>query len=141
MRLSAGDRLGRYEIKGPVGKGGMGEVYRALDTELDRDVAVKVLPEDVAGDEDRLRRFKREAKAAARLSHPSIVEIFDFGRQGDITFAVTELLDGKSLREHLDSKGKSLPWSETREIAVAVADGLAVAHGAGVVHRDIKPGG
>jgi TolB-like protein/Tfp pilus assembly protein PilF len=140
MRLSAGDRLGRYEIKGPVGKGGMGEVYRALDTELDRDVAVKVLPEDVAGDEDRLRRFKREAKAAARLSHPSIVEIFDFGRQGDITFAVTELLDGKSLREHLDSKGKSLPWSETREIAVAVADGLAVAHGAGVVHRDIKPG-
>jgi serine/threonine-protein kinase len=140
MRLSAGDRLGRYEIKGPVGKGGMGEVYRARDTELDRDVAVKVLPEEVGGDEDRLRRFKREARAAARLSHPSIVEIFDFGREGDITFAVTELLDGKSLREHLDSEGRPLRWSEAREIAVAVADGLAVAHGAGVVHRDIKPG-
>ena len=140
MRLSPEDRLGRYEIKGPVGKGGMGEVYRARDTELERDVAVKVLPENVAGDEDRLRRFKREAKAAARLSHPSIVEIFDFGSQGDITFAVTELLDGKSLREHLDVERRPLPWSEARRIAVAIADGLAVAHGAGVVHRDIKPG-
>jgi serine/threonine protein kinase/tetratricopeptide (TPR) repeat protein len=140
MRLSAGDRLGRYEIKAPVGKGGMGEVYRARDTELDRDVAVKVLPEAVAGEGDRLRRFKREAKAVARLSHPSVLEIFDFGSEGDITFAVTELLDGKSLREHLDSVGGPLPWEEVRGIAGAVADGLAVAHGGGVVHRDIKPG-
>jgi serine/threonine-protein kinase len=140
MRLSAGDRLGRYEIKAPVGKGGMGEVYRARDTELDRDVAVKVLPEAVAGEEDRLRRFKREAKAVARLSHPSVLEIFDFGNEGDVTFAVTELLDGKSLRERFDSDGGPLPWAEVREIAGAVADGLAVAHGGGVVHRDIKPG-
>ena len=126
MRLSVGDRLGRYEIKAPVGKGGMGEVYRARDTELDRDVAVKVLPEAAAGEEDRLRRFKREAKAVARLSHPSVLEIFDFGHEGDITFAVTELLDGKSLREHLDSNDGTLPWAEVREIAGAVADGLAV---------------
>jgi serine/threonine-protein kinase len=140
MRLSAGDRLGRYEIKAPVGKGGMGEVYRARDTELDRDVAVKVLPEAVAGEEDRLRRFKREAKAVARLSHPSVLEIFDFGSEGDVTFAVTELLDGKSLREHLDFDGGPLPWAEVREIVGPVADGLAVAHGGGVVHRDIKPG-
>jgi len=118
----------------------MGEVYRARDTELDRDVAVKVLPEAVAGEGDRLRRFKREAKAVARLSHPSVLEIFDFGSEGDVTFAVTELLDGKSLRERLDSDGGPLPWAEVREIAGAVADGLAVAHGGGVVHRDIKPG-
>ncbi len=139
MRLSAGDRLGRYEIRSLLDKGGMGEVYRARDTELDRDVAIKVLPHEVAGDEDRLRLFKREAKAVARLSHSSILEIFDFGKQDDVTFAVAELLEGENLRDHLDSVGAALPWKKVREIAGAVADGLAAAHGGGVVHRDIKP--
>ncbi len=140
MTLSTGDRLGRYEILGPLGAGGMGEVYRAHDAELDREVAIKVLPEEVAADADRLQRFKREAKAVAKLSHSSILEIFDFGHQDDISFAVTELLEGESLRESLDVLEGGLPWQKARDIASSVADGLAVAHGKGVVHRDIKPG-
>ncbi len=140
MQLTPGKRLGRYEVVSLLGRGGMGEVYRARDAELDRDVAIKVLPEEVAGDADRLARFKREAKAVAKLSHPSILEIFDFGREGDVTFAVTELLEGESLREVLDSAPGGLPWRQARDLAAAVAEGLAVAHGKGVVHRDIKPG-
>ena len=89
MSLSVGDRLGRYEVLGPLGAGGMGEVYRARDTELERDVAIKVLPEAVVGDADRLGRFEREANAVARLSHPNILEIHDYGREGDIAYSVT----------------------------------------------------
>jgi serine/threonine protein kinase/tetratricopeptide (TPR) repeat protein len=139
MHLSTGDRLGRYEIVEPLGAGGMGEVYRARDRELDRDVAVKVLPEAVAGDAERLARFKREAKAVARLSHPSILEIYDFGREGDVIYAVTELLEGEDLGDHLRSVGGPMPWKEIRRIGAAVADGLAAAQGNGVVHRDLKP--
>jgi serine/threonine protein kinase/Tfp pilus assembly protein PilF len=117
----------------------MGEVYRARDRELDRDVAVKVLPEAVASDPDRLARFKREAKAVARLSHPSILEIYDFGREGDVAFAVTELLEGEDLGDHLRSVGGPIPWKEVRRIGAAVAGGLAAAQGNGVVHRDLKP--
>jgi serine/threonine-protein kinase len=140
MHLESGDRLGRYEILSFLGKGGMGEVYRARDSELDREVAIKVLPEEVAADSTRLSRFRREAKAVAKLSHASILEIFDFGRQGEVTFAVTELLEGESLRETLDAEKGGLPPEKARDIAAAVADGLAVAHAKGVVHRDIKPG-
>ena len=137
MALAAGDRLGRYEIVGPLGKGGMGEVYRALDRILEREVAVKVLPERVAGDRERLERFEREAKAVARLAHPNILEIWDFGTDREISFAVTELLEGGTLRNELS--GGPLPWRKVREIAAAVADGLAAAHGKGIVHRDLKP--
>lgn len=139
MHLESGERLGRYEIVSLLGKGGMGEVYRARDSELDRDVAIKVLAEEVAGDAERLKRFEREAKAVAKLSHASILEIFDFGREGDVTFAVTELLEGESLRETLDSTEVGLPTAKACDITATVADGLAVAHGKGVVHRDIKP--
>jgi len=139
MHLSNGDRLGRYEILEPLGAGGMGEVYRARDRELDRDVAVKVLPEAVARDPDRLARFQREAKAVAKLSHPSILEIYDFGRQDDVSYAVTELLEGEDLSDHLRSVGGPMPWKEVRRIGGAVAEGLAAAQGNGVVHRDLKP--
>ena len=140
MHLASGDRLGRYEIVSLLGKGGMGEVYRARDADLDREVAIKVLPEEVAADAVRLERFKREAKAVAKLSHSSILEIFDFGREGEVTFAVTELLEGESLWETLDSAKSGLSWEKAQDIAATVAEGLAVAHGKGVVHRDIKPG-
>jgi len=115
----------------------MGEVYRARDTELDRDVAIKVVPEDVSQNPDRLERFRREAKAVAKLSHPNILEIWDYGTEGDTTYAVTELLDGETLSERLD-RGP-VGWRKTGEIGAAIADGLAAAHQAGIVHRDIKP--
>ncbi len=137
MTLSQGDRLGRYEILGPIGAGGMGEVWRALDTELDRQVAVKVLPESFASDENRLERFQREAKALAALSHPNLLDIYDVGATDGIHFAVTELLEGDTLRERITPSG--LPWKRVTSIGAAVADGLAAAHGRGIIHRDIKP--
>jgi TolB-like protein/Flp pilus assembly protein TadD len=115
----------------------MGEVYRARDRRLERDVAVKVLPEAVARDPDRLARFEREAKALAQLSHPAILSIFDFGKEGESTYAVTELLEGETLRERLGRE--QLPWRRAVEIATAAVDGLASAHAAGIVHRDLKP--
>jgi len=132
-----GRTLGHYRIVEQIGAGGMGVVYRAHDERLDRDVAVKVLPEAVAHDAGRLARFEREAKAVARLSHPNILEIFDFGREGEITCAVTELLDGETLREHL--AGGPLVWRRATEIGAAIADGLGAAHDSGIVHRDLKP--
>jgi tetratricopeptide (TPR) repeat protein len=137
MALSTGDRLGRYEILEPLGAGGMGEVYRARDIELERDVAVKVLPQRVAGDESRLERFRREAQAVARLAHPNILDIHDFGLEGDITYSVTELLEGETLGERLEDG--ELGWRAATEIGAAIADGLAAAHKANIVHRDLKP--
>ncbi|MCK5376658.1 MAG: protein kinase, partial [Acidobacteria bacterium] len=119
--------------------GGMGEVYRAHDERLDRDVAVKVLPEEVAEDPERLARFEREAKAVAALSHSGILEIFDFDRENSVTFAVTELLEGETLAEIIRKSRHPLPWKQVQEIGSAVADGLSAAHDKGVVHRDIKP--
>jgi tetratricopeptide (TPR) repeat protein len=115
----------------------MGEVFRARDERLEREVAIKVLPKAVAQDPDRLRRFEREAKAVAALSHPNILEIHDFGAEGDITFAVTELLEGKNLRQRLGQR--PLDWRQAVEIGAAIADALAAAHRAGIVHRDLKP--
>lgn len=137
MPFSAGSRLGPYEITAPLGAGGMGEVYRARDTRLDRDVAVKVLPDDLAQDRAALQRFEREAKIIAALSHPNILAIHDFGSDRGIAYAVTELLEGRTLRERL--AGGSIPWAKAVEIAVALAEGLAAAHAKGIVHRDLKP--
>jgi tetratricopeptide (TPR) repeat protein len=137
MALAAGDRIGRYEILAPLGAGGMGEVYRARDSVLDREVAVKVLPEALVGDEERLERFEREAKSVARLSHPGILEIYDFGSDDGVHYAVMELLEGDTLRTRIPPSG--LPWQRAVEIGAAVADGLAAAHDRGVVHRDLKP--
>ena len=103
MSLTAGCRLGPYEILAPIGAGGMGEVYRARDKKLDRDVAIKVLPQSVAADLDTLARFEREAKAVAALSHPNILSIFDFGKQDGVAYAVMELLEGETLRRKLDA--------------------------------------
>jgi TolB-like protein/Flp pilus assembly protein TadD len=137
MGLPAKSRLGPYEIVGALGAGGMGEVYRARDDRLGRDVAIKVLPGAVARDPDRLARLEREAKALAKLSHPAILTIFDFGKDGETTYAVTELLDGETLRERLGHE--RISWRRAVDIATALADGLASAHGAGIVHRDLKP--
>ncbi len=139
MRNLIGSTLSHYRIVEQIGAGGMGVVYRAHDERLDRDVAVKVLPENVAQDRDRLARFEREAKAVAALSHPNILEIFDFDTEANVSFAVTELLEGETLQEHLQKSRGPLPWRQVREIGAAVADGLGAAHGRGVVHRDIKP--
>ncbi len=130
-------RLGSYEILSPLGAGGMGEVYRARDRKLDRDVAIKVLPESVAKDADALARFEREAKAVAALSHPNILSIFDFGTQESTAYAVTELLQGDTLRGKLD--GGPIPQRQAVEYAVQIARGLAAAHEGGVIHRDLKP--
>src|SRR5689334_17142324 len=137
MTLSAGTRLGPYEILSPLGAGGMGEVYQARDTKLDRDVAIKVLPERLAADADALARFEREAKAVAALSHPNILGIFDFGTHGGVVYAVMELLEGESLRDRLSSG--ALPQRKAIDYAIQIAAGLAAAHEKGIVHRDLKP--
>jgi dipeptidyl aminopeptidase/acylaminoacyl peptidase len=137
LPLTAGTRLGPYEILSPLGAGGMGEVYRARDTKLDRDVAVKVLPPHFADDATSLDRFEREAKAIAALSHPNILAIFDFGREGGQTYAVTELLQGETLRARL-AEGP-LTVRKTIDYGVQIAQGLAAAHDEGIVHRDLKP--
>ncbi|HTO89084.1 MAG TPA: protein kinase [Thermoanaerobaculia bacterium] len=137
MTLVAGTKLGPYEILSPLGAGGMGEVYRARDTKLDREVAVKVLPAAVAQDPTALARFEREAKAVAALSHPNILAIHDFGAHGGTAFAVTELLEGETLREILS--GGALPARRACEYALQMARGLAAAHEKGIVHRDLKP--
>jgi len=137
MTLTAGTRLGTYEILSPLGAGGMGEVYRARDTKLDRDVAVKVLPADLANDPEALARLEREARAVAQLSHPNILAIYDFGRHGETAYAVTELLEGETLRQRL-AQG-ALPARKAVDLAVQMAEGLAAAHEKGIVHRDLKP--
>ena len=137
MTLSAGTKLGPYEIQSPLGAGGMGEVYRARDTRLGRDVALKVLPEAFARDAERLRRFEQEARAASALNHPNILAIYDIGTQGGAPFIVTELLEGETLRERLQSG--PLPVRKALDIAMQIAHGVAAAHEKGIIHRDLKP--
>src|SRR5262249_23183484 len=135
--LSPGERLGRYEVVAPLGVGGMGEVYRARDGELQREVAVKILPEAFSSDPERVRRFEREARAVAAISHPNILAIHDVGSANDRVYAVMELLEGETLRARLE-RGP-MPWRKAVQIAMAIAEGLAAAHAKGIVHRDIKP--
>ncbi len=135
--LAAGTNLGPYEILAPLGAGGMGEVYRARDARLGREVAVKVLPEHLADNAEALARFEREAKAVAALAHPNTLVLFDFGSDHGVRYAVTELLEGDTLRSRL-AKG-ALPWRKALELGVALAEGLAATHGKGIIHRDLKP--
>ena len=137
MSLAPGARLGSYEILSPLGAGGMGEVYRAKDVSLGRNVAIKVLPEDVATDPDRLRRFVQEARAASALNHPNILTVYGVGEAGSLSYMATELVDGKTLAESVMSA--PLPTKTVLEIGSQIAEGLAAAHEAGIVHRDLKP--
>jgi serine/threonine protein kinase/Tfp pilus assembly protein PilF len=132
-----GRQIGRYRIVEPIGAGGMGEVYRAEDPRLGRDVAIKILPATLADDPEALMRFRREARAVATLSHPNILSLHDFDTDAGVHFAVMELLEGVTISARI-AQGP-IPWREAVEIAIAVADGLAAAHGKGIIHRDIKP--
>lgn len=137
MTLSAGNQLGAYQIVAPLGKGGMGEVYRATDKRLGRDVAIKILPEHLAQNQDAMRRLEREAKTLAALSHPNILTIHDVGTEHDTSFVVTELLEGETLRSRISRS--ALSWQKVLQIAIPIAEGLAAAHSKGVIHRDLKP--
>jgi len=138
MSLPQGTRLGRYEVHSLIGAGGMGEVYRAADTRIGRDVAIKVLPADFSDDPDRRRRFEHEARAAGALNHPNILSIYDVDATPDgLAYVVSELLEGETLREH--AGGSALPQRKAIAYALQIAQGLAAAHEKGIVHRDLKP--
>jgi len=135
--LSAGTRVGRYEIRSKIGEGGMGEVYRARDEKLNRDVAIKVLPATLSQDADRLQRFEQEAEAAGALNHPNILAVYDVGTHEGSPYIVSELLEGEELREQLNDG--SLPQRKALDYAQQIAQGLAAAHERGITHRDLKP--
>jgi Tol biopolymer transport system component len=157
MALTSGTKLGPYEIQSLVGAGGMGEVYRARDTRLEREVAIKILPQALAHDQDRLRRFEQEARAVAALNHPNLLTVFDVGTasvacapapgqpaapsaaQAASPFIVSELLEGATLRERLAAAAGALPQRKALDYAIQIARGLAAAHERGIVHRDLKP--
>src|SRR5208337_4413186 len=137
MPLAPGTRLSQYEILSPLGAGSMGEVYRAHDTRLDRDVAIKVLPELVSSSPERLQRFEVEAKAAAALNHPNILAVYQMGTYAGVPYLVSELLEGKTLAESV--RRGPLPLRKAIDYGVQIAHGLAAAHEKGIVHRDLKP--
>src|SRR5438132_13486801 len=136
MTLASGTQLGRYEVRSKSGAGGMGEVYLAQDTKLDRKVALKILPAGLAANQDRMRRFVQEAKAASALNHPNIITIYEIDETASGHFIAAELIEGETLRER---EQKPLQLSESLDIATQLASALAAAHAAGIVHRDIKP--
>src|SRR5262245_33271573 len=138
MALVPGTRLGAYEIVGLVGAGGMGEVYRARDTRLDRTVAIKILPDSMAADPQFRERFDREARAISQLTHPHICVLYDVGHQDGIDFLVMEYLEGETLEHRL--KRGALPLEQALQYAIQIVDALDKAHRAGIVHRDLKPG-
>ena len=137
MPLVSGTKLGPYEIQAPLGAGGMGEVYRARDARLNRDVAIKILPSSFSADPDRLQRFAQESRAAAALNHPNILSIFDIGEDHGAPYVVSELLEGETLRDRL--RDSALPSRKAIDYAQQIASGLAAAHDRGIVHRDLKP--
>jgi len=137
MGLAAGTILGQYEIRSPLGAGGMGEVYRAHDRRLDREVAIKVLPESLTSDPERLRRFEQEARATAALNHPNILAVFQMATDNGISYLVEELLEGETLRDRL--RRGPIPLRKSIDHSVQIAHGLAAAHDKGIVHRDLKP--
>src|SRR5499427_4154299 len=137
MTVEAGSKLGPYEIVSPIGAGGMGEVYKARDDRLKRDVAIKVLPASYSQDADRLRRFEQEAQAAGALNHPNITAVHDLGSHEGAPYIVTELLEGETLRTRLS--GGAIPVRKAVDYAVQIARGLAAAHSKGITHRDLKP--
>ena len=136
-QVMPGRTLGHYQIRALLGAGGMGEVYRAWDTRLDREVAIKILPAHLAAHPEAIHRFEREAKAVATLSHSNILAIHDFGTQDGISYAVMELLEGETLRDRVQRE--AMKWREAVQIGSAIADGLAAAHAKGIIHRDLKP--
>jgi serine/threonine protein kinase len=137
MALTSGTKLGPYEVQAPLGAGGLGEVYRAKDSRLGRDVAIKVLPESMARDTERLRRFETEARAIAALNHPNILSIHDIGAYDGAPYLVSECLEGQSL--WLTMKGGALPLRRAVDYGTQIAQGLAAAHDRGIIHRDLKP--
>jgi len=134
--IDVGTHLGRYEIRAKIGAGGMGEVYRARDEKLNRDVAIKGLPASLSQDQDRLRRFEQEAQAAGALNHPNILAVYDVGTHDGSPYIVSELLEGETLRERLG--GTAQPERKAIDYAIQISHGLAAAHEKGIVHRDLK---
>jgi serine/threonine protein kinase len=134
---SPGTHLGRYEIRSKIGEGGMGEAYLAEDTRLHRKVALKILPIEVASDQDRIRRFVQEAQSAAALNHPNITHIYEIGEADGMNFIAMEFIDGETLRER-ESKSL-LKLAESLAVATQISSALAAAHATGIIHRDIKP--
>ncbi len=137
MTLAPGTELGRYEIRSKIGEGGMGEVYRAFDPKIGREVAIKVLPAELAANKERVARFEQEAQAAGALSHPNILAIYDVDTQGNILYVVSELLEGEELRDRLEQGPLSV--RKAIEYAQQIVSGLCAAHEKGIVHRDLKP--
>ena len=137
MPLASGTRLGPYEIIAPLGYGGMGEVYRARDSRLGRDVAIKILPAELSADPDRLQRFEQEARLLGALNHPNLLAIYDVGNEQGLKYLVAELLEGESLGERLNEG--PLPQRKVIEYSTKIANRLAAAHEKGIVHRDLKP--
>src|SRR6266496_3939495 len=137
MTLTTSTKLGRYEIRSKIGEGGMGEVYLAEDTLLERKVAIKFLPERLVADEQARKRLVREARAVAKLDHPNICSVYEVGEEGGPSFIVMQYVEGETLAVRL--KRKRLDLSESLSVAIQVADALAEAHGHGIIHRDIKP--
>ena len=135
--IEAGTKLGRYEIRSKIGEGGMGEVYLAQDTVLDRKVAIKILPAELAANEDRMRRFTQEAKSAAALNHPNIAHVYEIGQQEGMSFIAMEYVEGETLRRLIYGRRTELP--KLLRYLQHAAEGLAKAHAAGIVHRDLKP--
>src|SRR6266705_5129032 len=135
--MKADTQLGPYKFLSPLGKGGMGEVYRAKDTRLGREVAIKVLPDRLSGDASALGFFEREAKVLAALSHPNILTIFDVGSENGISYVVLELLPGETLFSRIAQRRPD--WPEAVRMGIEIADGLSAAHARGIIHRDLKP--